>query len=101
MLRKSVVKIATLALGLLALTMNAEAAIAQSNPSNSNQQAVNRSSLRKESDSTTQEKYDIMRRDEIDNTDTYAIPFDESEVEDEQQIDMDEKKDVFPLPHSH
>lgn len=47
---------------------------------------------------TTQEKYDLMRRDEIDNTDSLAIPLDESEIEDEEQIDFDDKKEIFPLP---
>lgn len=47
-----------------------------------------------------EDEYDIMERDEIDDTDVLAIPFDESEVEDEEQIDLDEKKDVFHLPHS-
>lgn len=46
-----------------------------------------------------QEKYNIMHRDQVDPTDTLAIPFDESEIEDEEQIDLDEKKDVFNLPH--
>jgi hypothetical protein len=49
---------------------------------------------------TTQEKYDIMRRNEIDDTDVLAIPFDDSEVEDEEEINRAEKKEVFPLPHS-
>lgn len=46
------------------------------------------------------DEYDILHRDEIDDTDTFAIPFDSSEVEDEEQINRDEKKDVFHLPHS-
>lgn len=49
---------------------------------------------------TTQEKYDIMRRNEIDDTDVLAIPFDDSEVEDEEEINRGEKKEVFPLPHA-
>ncbi len=54
----------------------------------------------KERISSVQEKDDLMRRDEIDGTDTLAIPFDESEIEDEEQIDLDNKADTFPLPHS-
>ncbi|MBA2369547.1 MAG: hypothetical protein H0V82_11070 [Candidatus Protochlamydia sp.] len=50
--------------------------------------------------SNTQEKYDILNRDQIDNTDVYAIPFDDSEVEDEEELNRLEKKEVFPLPHS-
>ena len=49
--------------------------------------------------SSTQEKYDIMHRDQVEGTDVLAIPFDESEVEDEEQIDLDERKDIFDLPH--
>lgn len=46
------------------------------------------------------EEYYILNRDEIDNSNTLAIPFDDSEIEDEEEINRDEKKDVFPLPHS-
>lgn len=46
------------------------------------------------------DEYDILERDEIDDTDSLAIPFDDSEVEDEEEIDHLEKKDVFHLPHS-
>lgn len=52
------------------------------------------------SNASTQEKFNLMERDEKNGTDALAIPFDESEIEDEQQINMDEKKDVFQLPHS-
>lgn len=48
----------------------------------------------------TQEKFDIMARDQNEDSNTLAIPFDESEIEDEEQINFDEKKDVFPLPHT-
>lgn len=41
-------------------------------------------------DSQTARKYQIMQRDEIDNTDALAIPLDESEVEDEEEIDEGE-----------
>ncbi|MCE2981945.1 MAG: hypothetical protein LW832_00120 [Parachlamydia sp.] len=46
------------------------------------------------------QKDKIMLRDQIDDTDIYAIPFDDSEVEDEEEINRAEKKEVFPLPHS-
>lgn len=46
------------------------------------------------------DEYDIMERDEIDDTDTYAIPFDDSEIEDEEEINQAEKKEVFPIPHA-
>ena len=45
-------------------------------------------------------EYDILDRDQIDNTDALAIPFDDSEVEDEEEINRLEGKDVFHLPHS-
>lgn len=48
----------------------------------------------------TDDKYEIMKRDQREGTDVFAIPLDESDIEDEEQIDRDEKKDVFPLPHS-
>ena len=46
----------------------------------------------------TKEKDYIIRRDEIDNTDVLAIPLDDSEIEDEEEINQAEKRDVFPLP---
>jgi hypothetical protein len=50
--------------------------------------------------SKTQEKIDIINRDQIDSTDIYAIPLDDSEVEDEEELNRLERKEVFPLPHS-
>gem|GEM_PF-2965451 len=47
-----------------------------------------------------QKESDLIERDEIDNTDVLAIPFDDSEIEDEQEINQGEKKEVFSLPHS-
>lgn len=38
------------------------------------------------------EKFDVIEEDETDDTDPLAIPFDESEVEDEEQIDRMEGK---------
>ena len=46
------------------------------------------------------EEYELLNRDQIDNSNTLAIPFDDSEVEDEEEIDRLENKDVFALPHS-
>lgn len=46
------------------------------------------------------EKYDIMHRNQIDDTDVLAIPLDDSEVEDEEEINQLEKKEVFDLPKS-
>jgi hypothetical protein len=44
------------------------------------------------------EQYDIMRRDEIDTTNTLAIPLDTSEVEEEEEINRAEQRNVFSLP---
>lgn len=41
---------------------------------------------------STREKDEIMKLDEADGTDTLAIPLDESEVEDDIQLDMDEHR---------
>ena len=47
---------------------------------------------------TTQKKFELMKRNENEDTDIYAIPFDDSEIEDEEQINEMEKKEVFSLP---
>ncbi|MBS4162905.1 Uncharacterized protein PRO82_000183 [Candidatus Protochlamydia amoebophila] len=60
---------------------------------------VNSSTLAN-SNSRVDAKYEIMRRNEIDNTDVLAIPLDDSEVEDQEEINQIEKKEVFALPHS-
>ncbi len=45
--------------------------------------------------------YDISERDEIDGTDALAIPLDDSELEDEEEINRAEKREVFQLPSKH
>ena len=45
-------------------------------------------------------KYNIMERDQIDPTSTYAIPFDDSEVEDQLEINAAEKRRVFKVPQN-
>lgn len=50
------------------------------------------------SDGNPSEKFDIMRRDERSGTDALAIPLDESEVEDEEDINAYEKNNTFNLP---
>lgn len=47
-----------------------------------------------------EEEYELMDRDQVDNSNTLAIPFDDSEVEDEEEVDRIEGKDLFKLPHS-
>jgi len=44
--------------------------------------------------------YNIMKKDQIDNSNTLAIPFDDSEIEDEEEINRDERKNTFSLPRS-
>jgi len=66
-----------------------EAAAAQTDQQKTNVNAQN-----------SNEKYELMNTDQKEGTDIFGIPFDESAIEDEAQIDRDEKKDVFPLPHS-
>lgn len=48
--------------------------------------------------SNTDAKYEIMRRDQIDTTDALAIQLDDSEVEDEEEVNLLEGKEVFDLP---
>lgn len=50
------------------------------------------------SNANIQEKIDIMEEDESGDTDPLAIPFDESNVEDEIQIDQDEGVKYTPPP---
>ena len=54
----------------------------------------------KQNDKVTQEKeeYDILKRNQVDTSDTLAIPYDDSEVEDEEEVDRIEGKDLFHLP---
>ncbi len=63
-----------------------------------NDKTQDKGSAPKGNESSTQQKFDIMERDEMEDTDTLAIPFDDSEVEDEEQINRAEKKEVFSLP---
>lgn len=52
------------------------------------------------SQSQTEARFNIMNRDQADGSDIYAIPYDDSEIEDEEEINRWQKKEVFPLPHS-
>lgn len=51
-----------------------------------------------DNESAIKEKEEILKRNQIDDTDTLAIPFDDSEVEDEEEINRIEGKKVFNLP---
>lgn len=61
--------------------------------------APDRATMNKNATETKEKDY-IMRRNQIDTTDVLAIPLDDSEVEDEEEINQAEKRDVFPLPHA-
>lgn len=51
-------------------------------------------------DDEDDQHYNIIKRDQVDRTDALAIPLDDSEVEDEEEIDRLERKNTFKLPHS-
>lgn len=65
-------------------------------------QAPVKSETPKQNDKVTQEReeYNILKRDQVDTTDTLAIPYDDSEVEDEEEVDRIEGKDLFRLPEA-
>lgn len=65
----------------------------------SNSQA-NRQAPPKQATSNPNAPYEILKRNEIDDTDVLAIPLDDSEVEDEEEINQLRRREVFPLPHS-
>ena len=44
----------------------------------------------------TQEKYQILEENQMDDTDIYAIPYDDSEFEDQQELDLLEGKKFVP-----
>jgi hypothetical protein len=80
-----VLSLMALNLSLIALNIEAAPNMPQSNYNN-NQSNYNQAPEAR-----------IIKRDEIDNTDVYAIPLDSSEVEDEEEIDRLYKKDEFHL----
>lgn len=51
-------------------------------------------------DDDDEDYYDIIERNQIDNTDTLAIPLDDSEVEDEEEINKAEGRNTFKLPQA-
>ncbi|KIC71960.1 hypothetical protein [Candidatus Protochlamydia amoebophila] len=87
--KKQLMKLLTV-LSSFTLVTTAEAAV--SKPVNSSTQV--------DSNSRVDAKYEIMRRNGIDNTDVLAIPLDDSEVEDQEEVNRVEKKEVFALPYS-
>ena len=51
-----------------------------------------------QSTETQNEEYNLLKRDQVEPTSTLAIPFDDSEVEDEEEVNRIEGKDLFDLP---
>ena len=47
---------------------------------------------------SVKEKFNIMWRDQNADTDTLAIPYDDSEVEDEEELDRAMRRNAFDLP---
>ena len=78
---------------MTALTLSVHAAPVQTNGSQAKPAAKN-------GNSTYDEKVNLMKRDQIDNSDVYAIQLDNSEIEDEEEINKLEGKNVFDLPQS-
>ena len=55
-------------------------------------------SARQQEIQVEENEYKILDRNEIDDTDVLAIPFDDSEVEDEEEVNRIEGKELFKLP---
>jgi hypothetical protein len=87
MLRKKI-WISMIALNAALISLAIEAA-----PNRSSSANQNNSNQRQED----AERDEIMREDQVDNTDIYAIPLDSSEVEDEEQINRLEGKQEFKI----
>lgn len=91
-------KFAFFMLSLSLIGCSVEAAPANSQPNRpANPNSNMNMNAQDNGQNSTQRKDEIMRRDQIDNTDTYAIPLDSSEVEDEEEINRLEGKKVFNL----
>jgi hypothetical protein len=87
------------ALFLLGFSLTLDGAFNDKNdPKDATTKNPSNSSLNHEDSSATHKKFNLMERDENEDSDTLAIPFDDSEVEDEEEIDAGEKKNVFDLP---
>lgn len=85
--------LSSLTLGVLSFPLEGTS---NTQPANPNTKSIPSSTA----PNTTEEYYNILNRDQIDNSNTLAIPFDDSEIEDEEEINRDERSNTFPLPHS-
>ena len=81
----SFTRIVPIGLFLLLSFSHIEAALPAARPAQTNR------------DGSAEEKEKIIQYDQVDPSSTLAIPFDDSEVEDEELIEWSEGKDVFPL----
>ena len=86
---KKTVGLLSLSFTLLSLSSYLEGA--QNQPSN---QASNQS---QDKNSSYTRKFEIMEDDDREGTDIFAIPLDESDIEDQIQINQDEKKNLNDL----
>lgn len=66
-------------------------------PAHSNDNTRQNQAVRPDEHAKAAQRDALMQRDEIDDTDTYAIPLDSSEIEDEEEINRLEQKKVFNL----
>lgn len=69
----------------------------QAAPNNSQSNNVNQQQRNSQANSQAEQRDRIMLKDNIDETDIYAIPLDSSEVEDEEEVNRLEGKQVFDI----
>lgn len=82
---------------ILALLCPLQCAVAQSGATGSK---ADSSKMNTKSVTEQDEEYELMDRDQVDDSNTLAIPFDDSEVEDEEEVNRLEGKDLFKIPHA-
>lgn len=86
----------SLTLGVLSFPLEGASNAQPANPNTKN--APSPAATTTDDDEDDEEYYNILHRNQIDDTDTLAIPLDDSEVEDEEEIDQAEGKNIFNLP---
>jgi hypothetical protein len=86
----------SLTLGVLSFPLEGAS---NAQPANMNTKNAPSSARQATTVNADEEYYNILKRDQIDNTDVLAIPLDDSEIEDEEEIDRAERNNTFPLPH--
>jgi hypothetical protein len=83
---------ATLLIGLFTLTLQAQNA----SSNGQNNRPVQANTSKDSNQEKTRLKIEVMQEDQIDGTDIFAIPYDDSNVEDEQILDRSEGKPYRP-----